>query len=324
MIEEKFDNEEEIRRFLLGEMTADERAAFEERFIAEDTDLFDRIGVIEDELIESYLRETLSPAEKVKFEQSFLTTESRRERVAFTRILFDKLAAEKETAAKKTETAAENSSVWKSLVNFFKTPRFVLGAGFAILLLAFGLWFLVLRNPKNGDEIVRHGEPTPVVLPTAQITDKNQNAAVAANVNSADNLEANKTPAAVNAETPNKSQPKETLPKPVVATLALFAGTVRSGGAKSSELNLTKETTGANFVLNLESSDYKIYRAEIVDADGRVVYRSGRLTVRKSSVNAYFPTAKLRKGDYFVKLYGFNAAGEEESAADFQFRVNQK
>lgn len=325
MTQEKFENEEKIRRFLLGEMSgADERAAFEERFIAEDADLFERIGVVEDELIESYVRGTLSPVEKTKFEQSFLTTETRRARVAFTRTLFDKLSAEKAATAKKTEAAPENSPVLNSLINFFKTPRFALGAGFAILVLVFGLWFLVLRKSENGSEIVRQATPTPTIAENPQTAENNQNAAININVNPANNLEVNKTPAAINAENSNKTQPKETVPKVRVATLALFAGNARSEGVKTGELSLTKETTGANFELNLESLDYKIYRAEIVDADGAVVYRSGRLTPRKNRVSAYFPTAKLRKGDYFVKLYGTNAAGEEESAADFQFRVNQQ
>lgn len=324
MIEEKFEKEEEIRRFLLGEMSTGERAAFEERFIAEDADLFEEIRVVEDELIESYVRGTFSPAEKAKFEQQFPTTENRRARVAFTRTLFDKLAAEKTATAKKTDvSSAEDPSVWISLVNFFKTPRFALGAGLAILILIFGLWFLALRNTENGGEIVRQTTPAPTASETPQKAENNQNAAVAANVNSANDLEPNKTPAAINAENSNKAQPRQTTPKAVVATLALFAGTVRSGG-KTSELNLTKDVTGANFVLNLDSPDYKIYRAEIVDADGRVVYRSGKINARRTGVNAYFPTAKLKKGDYFVKLYGFNAAGEAESDADFQFRVNQK
>lgn len=327
MIQEKFENEDEIRRFLLGEMSDGERAAFEDRFIAEDADLFDRIGVVEDELIESYVRGTLSSHEKTKFEKNFLTGKNRRARVVFTREMFDKLDAEKAATAKKTEAAAENSSVLSSLLNLFKTPRIVFGAGFAILVLVFGLWFLVLKKSGSENEIVR--QTTPNVTATPQINGNNQNAALNTttatntNINSANNPEANKTPAAINAENSNKLTPKETAPKPVVATLALFTGTVRSEG-KTSELNLTKDVTGANFVLNLESSDYKTYRAEIVDADGSVVYRSGRLTPRKNTVNAYFPTARLKRGDYFVKLYGLSAAGAEESAADFQFRVNQR
>jgi hypothetical protein len=320
--QETFKNEKEIRRFLLGEMTETERAAFEEKFIAEDAGLFDEIGVAEDELIESYIHGALSAAEKTKFEKNFLISQTRRRRVAFTRELFAKLAAEKAVAAKKTEAAGADSSVWNSLVNLFKMPRFAFGVGLAILLLVFGFWFLVFRNTEKSREIVKQSTPTPAVLAMPQKPEENQNSAAPTNVNPANKPEASKPPANTEAN-PNKNQPKEIAPKPVTATIALFAGTVRSEG-KMRVLNLTKETRSANFQLNLESRDYQTYRAEIVDADGGVVYRSGKITARASQINASFPTAKLKKGDYFVKLYGVNAAGEEEAAADFQFRVNQQ
>jgi len=315
--QEKFDNEKEIRRFLLGEMTDDERTAFEETFIAEDGGLFDEISVVEDELIESYIRETLSTAEKQKFEQNFLVSKTRRQRVAFTREMFDKLAA------KKTETIAENPSVWNLIAEFFKTPRLAFGAAMAILILVFGLWFLVFKSSENQPQIVQQITPTPTISPTSQKIEDNSNISVDSNVNSANNPELNRNSPSNTQENPNKNQPKDVIPKPVVATIALFAGTVRSEG-KMSVLELTKETKGANFQLNLENEDYKTYRAEIVDADGNVIYRSGKISARNSKLNAYFPTSKLKKGDYFVKLYGFNSKGEEESAADFQFRVNQK
>ena len=318
MSQEKFDNEREIRRFLLGEMSEDERAAFEERFIAEDGDLFDRIGVVEDELIESYIREMLSNVEKAKFEQNFLTTNERRRRVALTRAMFEELAAQKESAVKKKEAATENSSARNFFANLFKTPRAIFAAGFTILLLVFGFWFLFSRKPENrGDDLARQVTPPPPVSATPQ---NKQNAAVDSNIETANSAESDQPAANTSAENASKNQAPKNSPKPSVAFVALFAGTVRSEG-RISELNLTKETTGANFQLHLESRDYQKYRAEIVDADGNVVYRSGSLTARSSRINAFFPTAKLQKGDYFVKLYGLNSNGEEESAADFQFRV---
>jgi flagellar biosynthesis regulator FlaF len=321
--EGRFENEKEIRRFLLGEMTDGERTAFEEKFIAEDSGLFDEINVAEDELIESYIRGTLSSTEKRKFEQNFLISETRRQRVAFTREMFDKLAADGKSAAKKIEAVAESPSVWNSITQFFKTPRLAFGAALVILILVFGFWLLVFKPSEKRNEIVQQITPTPTISNTPQKVEENQNVAVDSNVSSANAPETNKNSPSNSQENPNKNQLKEAIPKPIVATIALFAGTVRSEG-KMRVLELTKDTKGANFELNLENSDYKTYRAEIVNADGNVIYRSGKINARRSKLNAFFPTAKLKKGDYFVKLYGFNSSDEEESAADFQFRVNQK
>ncbi len=159
MVQENTHNETEIRRFLLGEMPETERSAFEQNFVA-DENLFEQISVAEDELIESYIRATLSPAEKTMFEREFLSTESRRRRVAFTRTMLDKLKNENEIAvAKKTETVDGNPSVWNSIIEFFKTPKLAFGAAFALLILIFGGWFL-LKNP-NQPEIAKQITPTP-------------------------------------------------------------------------------------------------------------------------------------------------------------------
>jgi hypothetical protein len=327
VIPENSDNETEIRRFLLGDMREDERSAFEERFV-ESADFFEEIRVSEDELIESYIRKTLSPGEKENFEKSFLTTKIRRRRVAFTREMLGKLPEYKEAAAvKKIETAAaQNPSVWNSIIDFFKTPKLAFGAAFALLVLIFGGWFL-LRNPNQTD-IVQQITPTP----TVQIAQPNANQNLPANENVSNNLNTNaseKNPVnrnASNRETPNTNQNTNT-PKQesggIMPVLALFAGTVRSGG-KMSELNLPENARGANLQLNLESRNYKIYRVEIVDADGNPVLKNNNLKAQNSKINLFVPAAKLRRGDYIVRLSALNPQNETESVADYTFRVNRK
>jgi hypothetical protein len=323
--------EAEIRRFLLGEMPENKRGAFEVNFVA-DEDLFERIRVVEDELIESYVRETLSPIEKEKFERSFLNTKNRRERVAFTRAMLDKLNEQKEiVAAKKTETAIVKPSVWDSITGFFKSPRLAFGAIAALLLAAFGAWFLLKESNKQ--EIALKTTPTPTVSTTTpvqpdsnQFAATNQNSSGAANSNSRTPapIETNKNNAEQKKEAPDKSEDtrkeKTTTINPF---LALFAGTVRSEG-KTKELNLPKNAENVVLQLNLESADYKIYRAEIVTADGETISRTGKLKARNRKINFSIPAAKLQKGDYLVKLSALNPQNENESVADYTFRVNRR
>lgn len=330
MIQNKMGNEKEIRRFLLGELSENERTALEEKFLA-DEDCFTQIRVAEDELIEEYVRGKLENEEKEKFEKQFLSSKTRRERVIFTREMLGKFAKLNETA-KKTETVAPKTSVLSSILEFFRQPKLAFGAGFAILALVFGFWFLVFRKPANETEIVRQISPTPTieanfnknsaVNPPQFVNENaniNTNASVNSNSNSINKQDANKTD--TNSEIPKKEEKqKEISANPV---LALFAGTVRSEG-KTNELNLPKNAQGANFQLNLESQDYQTYRAEIIDQNGNVIYRSGKLRAKNSKIYTTIPAKNLKRGDYILKLYGFNPQNEEESAADFQFRVNQK
>ncbi|MDQ3088932.1 MAG: hypothetical protein M3Q78_10085, partial [Acidobacteriota bacterium] len=232
MIKENLYNETEIRRFLLGEMPEDKRTAFEEKFVT-DEGLFKQMRVVEDELIESYIRGTLSAVEKEKFERSFLSTEPRRRRVVFARTMLDKFAAQKEIAAsKKIETAAGNPSVWNLIANFFKTPKLAFGAAFAILISIFGGW-LLLRSP-NQTEIARQTTPTPTIetIQPNQNSLTNQNGLINSNTNIAEKNPVNKNASPnANRELPNKNQNANT-PKQdsigVAPVLALFAGTVRA------------------------------------------------------------------------------------------------
>lgn len=337
MENESLQNETESRRFLLGEMTENEREEFEENFILDES-LFENLRIAEDELIEQYLGGVLSEIERLKFEDNYLTTKLRRERVEFTRQMLVELKTKDKAVAEviKTASVAEESSFLESVSALFKQPSFALGSAFAVLLLIIGGWFL-LRNPNQPIDIAKNTPtpipqvsltPTPSVSPntnTEPINSSVNQTSPASNKNSGTanqrpNLEndTNKTP------TENITREKST-PTPsnqVVTTLALFAGGVRSDG-KTNELNLPKNSGGANLQMNLESQDYKIYRAEIVDQNGNIVYRSVNLSAQKSKVNFFVAPQKLKRGDYIVRLYGKNEQNRDESVADFQFRVNQ-
>ncbi|MDQ2854711.1 MAG: hypothetical protein M3R68_00160, partial [Acidobacteriota bacterium] len=269
--------EADARRFLLGEMSAAERSAFEERFVA-DAVSFEQIRVIEDELIESYVRDTLSEREKEKFEREFLASERRRTRVAFTRTMLDKLVQPREIAAvKKSEAAGVGASFWQSLGGFFKTPQLVFGAALALLVLVFGGW-LLLRT-ANAPEVARQVMPTP--NPT---------------------IEPNQKPSPnVTGKAPEKIQNSPTQKKTPtdVPMLALLAGGVRGEG-KLPELSLPKGASAANLQLNIRLT-YTVYRAEIVDTDGNLIWRSTALKAKHSKLNLFVPAAKLPEGDYIVR-----------------------
>ena len=329
MTQDELKNEADVRRFLLGEMSEDEKSAFEENFIGDEL-LFEQIRVVEDELIESYVRGTLPDVEREKFERNFLITEGRRNRVEFTRTMFDKLIVRKEAAAvKKIETVSTAPSVWNSIADFFKTPTLVFGAGLAILVLIFGGW-LLLKNPSQ-TEIVRQITPSPTAQATQpeanQSLPTKENLPIKSNVNAPEKTLDNKNASPnVNREAQNKNQNTNTQKQNaagIAPVLALFAGTVRAEG-KISELTLPKDASGANLQLNLESQDYKSYCVEILNPDGAPVFRSSNLKAKNSKINLFVPSQKLARGDYIVKLSALNPQNETESVADYTFRVNRK
>src|SRR5215510_12613372 len=82
------DSEEEnlIRRYVLGQTTEEERQKLEEMMM-EDNDLFDRTLLAEDEAVEEYLEGTMSADERKAFEESFLSTPDGRAQLKFARAL---------------------------------------------------------------------------------------------------------------------------------------------------------------------------------------------------------------------------------------------
>lgn len=313
-------------------MSEEERGAFESAFVADER-LFEQVRVVEDELVEAYVRGTLAPAERDKFERGFLADPRRRSRVEFTRALLGRLTEQRGTVAamKRTDdAAAAKASVWDSIVSFFKPPALAYGAAFALLALIVGGW-LLLRSP-NRSEVARQGTPTPTAAPAR--TNANESSTLGGNVNGGANANSPaKIPDATNAPptpqtgTPNgnqNAQPTKRAAQVAPPVLALFAGAARGDEGKTPELNLPPDAPGARLRLRLESQDYKIYRAEVVDPDGARVFRSRNLTAKNSVVNLFVPARALARGDYLVKLSALNQQHEPESVADYSLRVTRK
>lgn len=319
MTTKNFTNEEENRRFLLGEMSEFERETFEEKFIKDEV-LFDELEVAEDELIESYIRGTLDFADKQKFETNYLISEKRIKKVTFTKNMLENLAAKN---VSQENAVSEKATFLQTLIGFFTTPKLVFGASFAILLLVFCGWFL-FKNEIKENEIVQKISPTPTIKPETDKIVTNQNSAIKIiennsnieAVNSNKKSESNVTPTPKTTESPKVNKIA------INPVLALFAGTVRSNG-KIKEVDLPENSNNIYLQLNLENRDYKFYRAEIVDQEGKEIFTTGKLSPRALRLSASVPTKKLKKGDFLVKVYGINDENQEESAADFQFRVNK-
>src|SRR5436853_5096299 len=73
-------DEKTIRQYLLREMAEAEMSQFEERLMTDD-ELFERLLVVEDELIDERTADELSAEEQARFDAYFLATPERRERL---------------------------------------------------------------------------------------------------------------------------------------------------------------------------------------------------------------------------------------------------
>src|SRR5215216_1776253 len=74
------ENERSLRAYLLGETAPDEQRQIEERLLL-DGDYVELLLIIEEELIDSYARDTLSERDREQFQDYFLTTPKRRSKL---------------------------------------------------------------------------------------------------------------------------------------------------------------------------------------------------------------------------------------------------
>ncbi len=321
----EIENEEIIRRFLLGQMSAEERFEFEKRFVA-DADLFEQITAVEDELIEKYVRGWMRPEESAEFETVFLVTKKRRDRIEFARTFIDQITGTDSSLTEAVEENAPKGDFFAAVRYWFSSPRVVMAGAMALLVVFVGVWMFSRLFAPNQPEVAfepNNGalgtpstiQPTEPVNSSSSPVNSTETPEPTANTETTDQVPAaTKTPIAT--PIPAIEQPVR---NPVIA---LFSGNLRSGGSNN-VLRLSNEAKAATFILNLPTTDHSAYAAIVADADGNTIARFDKLKASKGRVRIVVSANQLQKGDYMIKLDGINVSGESESVADFQFRIER-
>ena len=160
------ENTEELRQYLLGDLTGEARQRVEQRLLAE-PDFLDELLLGEEELIDDYVRENLPDDDRLKFERHFLSTPERRRQLSFARALGRYVSNAAESAGGESAPQRPHAPTpgpnWAGRLRAFwgGGPR-VLRAAAALLAVAvmFGaLW--LLSRPRT---------PTPRTFATLTLT----------------------------------------------------------------------------------------------------------------------------------------------------------
>lgn len=85
-MENEIINEELIRKYLLGELSENDRQSIEQRIITDD-EFSDRVNLVESDLVDEYARDRLEGPELQSFERIYLATPQGRKQVDFARAL---------------------------------------------------------------------------------------------------------------------------------------------------------------------------------------------------------------------------------------------
>ena len=149
-MEDFHDYEDTCARYLLGELSEPEQAHFEESYFADDS-LFERFRAVKDDLIDAYARGELSGRRRERFEQHFLASEPRQQRVEEARGFIRAVTAASTNPAPVNinipAPTAATTSWWQPISSLFACRTLVWqGALAAGLLLALTGSVLLLRQ----------------------------------------------------------------------------------------------------------------------------------------------------------------------------------
>ena len=134
-----------IRRYLLGGLRVRERARLEERYFKND-DLFEKIEMVEDELVDAYVRGYLSESESRLFEEDYLGSERRRDKVGVARELLE-YAAKAELAGAITPSGTR--------MDRFRFGQLAFLAGFLLIAAIVGWRFMTLFHSRHSNTLPR-------------------------------------------------------------------------------------------------------------------------------------------------------------------------
>jgi hypothetical protein len=316
----EFENQE-LRAYLLGIASEEKAEAMDELSVA-DTDFADALGVAEKDLIDAYVQGELAGPDLKRFEEHFLLSPHRREKVSFARAFQD--YSGRNLLANREATVSDNGS--KSWLAAFLASFGIVGGGqpafrlamaaVALLVVALGGWVIV-RN-MIGDRSATEVASNININAVAPVVQQSSVPTVV------------ETPDVEVPEQVSKPNPSPSPKPPVVQqTRPLIASFVLGPplrGTNVPSLSIPAATDQAAIRLELESDEFKSYKIELKDGtNGRVIWMDSRVSASgpagRRSANVRIPAKLFNRAIYALVVSGIAEGGDPEIIGDYPFRV---
>lgn len=295
-----------IRQYLLGDLPQEERDRLEDQYFT-NSEAFEELVEIENDLIDSFVRQELSPSEVKQFEKQYFTSPLRRARVEFARSL-------NRACLESTAKADERPFISRFSLRLFSHGNLALQWGSiaaALLLATSGSW-LILQNYHLRKQLREAREQSSSVQAQLEPKQKPPQGSVP------DMQEAGRSQEFSNANIARLETPRE-------AVFTLRAGTIRSAENKQIDLAIPTNVSTVILRLTVGNALYAKYQAELQTAEGRKLQSANGLISRKLGGQAMIlfrvPASRLGPGDYIVILSGTDAGGRAEEVEAYSFRT---
>ena len=314
--------DERLQQYLLGELSDHGQREVEERLMTDD-EYFRSLLTAEDELIDTYVLDGLTPHQRVRFERHFLCTPERREGVRFA-AAFRKFLTSNPVEAQTTSGAVpETRSRFRALLTWLnaqpRSPRLALsGVALVVVLGLSGLIFRVNQLQREVEQLRS---------PRAQSTTQEIEQQLAVERERAERLsrelqalDRESTP--VLSGVPLGEQPGQPARGQVVS-VSLPALRVRGAG-NTPRVTIPPGTKSVELLLTLPGNDYQTCQAELT-SEGKALKRWESVAVRRSrrdsSISLSVTANLLQPGGYVVRLSALGPTNELESIGAYYFTV---
>jgi hypothetical protein len=137
--------DERTTAYLLGELPELDAEQFEEQLFAQHEWPVADLDAAEEELIDAYIRNELTPERQHRFTDKYLTTDARRERVLLARS-FLRVVCSAEPKSLKDRLTERFAGFWKAPI---ATPRFATAALLVIAAVSALVWFVLRPRPPQ-------------------------------------------------------------------------------------------------------------------------------------------------------------------------------
>ncbi len=285
--------DDSIRRFLLGQLKADEQSLFEEQLFT-NRELETRVRLAEFELADDYAFKRLTEKETESFRERYLVTTDRNQKLSVSQAMRDRFASEAVFGTK--------PSMSQRLMPLFDLRRPAWRYAFAafILILIVGTVFLVTKEPRVVRILLpeRFG-PRPHASPTPQLMNHSTGSS-----------------SPVHDEPSPPAAPHES---PLIVVL-----TATSSLDQSPVITLPPgEHALVRFQLAIKEGTQGVYRADLWTSSGEGLFRVDSLKPdgpKASSVDFDVPANGLKSGQYQISLSRVDDPAKPESL-QYYFRV---
>ena len=308
-----------ITQYLLGVLPEPQRVALEVECFA-DKDRFEEVAAAENDLIDDYLRGKLSPDDHERFEQHFLASPRRRERVHAAKILLRSISSGV-VAGEKVRRPTPPRHSWSTLGRRKNHIGWALAAAAAILLALGGIW-LTIETSRLRNQVLQAQAEQAVELERRRELDKQLEVQSGRAQQLSEELATLRDQLTALEAQGDKQRSASTN----VLSFFLTAGFARGNGSEAQTLTIPPGIQAVKLRLTLKRSDYQSYRAVVRTPEGAEIWnqvvrptpmRSGSVVVLQ------IPATRFTRNDYILKILGTSSTGEVDDASSYYFRVER-